>query len=99
MKKRHRLNPILIFVLAQFAWFALLGLWIYWYVSNYFIFTEVGEKIAPRFVFNLKNIPALVGGIVLLAAIAIGLVILFSKLTQQMKVTKILTNHQNMKRS
>ncbi len=92
MKRRLHLNPILIFVLAQFAWFALLGLWIYWYVSNYLIFTEGEENIAPRFVFNVTNIPILVGGIVLLAAIAIGLVILFSKLTQQMKVTKMYDN-------
>jgi signal transduction histidine kinase len=92
MKKRSRLNPILIFVLAQIAWFALLALWIYWYVSNYLIFAEVGEGIAPRFIFNEKNIPALVGGFVLLAAIAIGLVIIFSRLTQQMKVTRMYDN-------
>ena len=92
MKKRSRISPILIFVLAQLAWFALLALWIYWYVSNYLIFNEVGEGLAPQFIFNEKNIPALVGGIVLLAAIAIGLVIIFSRLTQQMKVTKMYDN-------
>ena len=35
MKMRRLISPIVVFILAQFAWFALLALWIYWYVRNY----------------------------------------------------------------
>jgi two-component system phosphate regulon sensor histidine kinase PhoR len=92
MNKRRRLNPILVFVLAQMAWFALLGLWIYWYVSNYIIFTEVGEKLYPQLVFSSKNIAALVGGLVLLVAIATGMSLIFGRLNQQLKLTGMYDN-------
>ncbi|MBN1836053.1 MAG: HAMP domain-containing histidine kinase [Spirochaetales bacterium] len=90
--RRRRRSPIAIFVLAQVAWFALLGLWIYWYVSNYMIFVEVGEKISPQFVFSAKNIVALVGGIVLLVAVATAMVLIFSSLAQQMKINRMYDN-------
>jgi two-component system phosphate regulon sensor histidine kinase PhoR len=92
MTRRRRLNPILVFVLAQMAWFALLGLWIYWYVSNYIIFTEVGEKLYPQLVFSSKNIVALVGGLVLLVAIATGMSLIFGRLNQQIKLTGMYDN-------
>ena len=92
MNRNHRLNPILVFVLAQLAWFALLGLWIYWYVSNYIIFTEVGEKLYPQLVFSSKNITALVGGLVLLVAIATGMSLIFGRLNQQLKLTGMYDN-------
>jgi two-component system phosphate regulon sensor histidine kinase PhoR len=92
VNKRRRLNPILVFVLAQLAWFALLGLWIYWYVSNYIIFTEVGEKLYPQLVFSSKNITALVGGLVLLVAIATGMSLIFGRLNQQLKLTGMYDN-------
>jgi two-component system phosphate regulon sensor histidine kinase PhoR len=90
--RRPRYNPIAIFVLAQVAWFALLGLWIYWYVSNYMIFVKVNERISPQFVFSAKNIAALVGGIVLLVAVASAFVLIFSRLSQQMKITRMYDN-------
>ncbi len=87
MQKRRRLNIILAFSFAQLAWFALLGLWIYWYVSNYLNFVEVGERIAPQLVLETRNIAILVGGICLLAAVATIMAIIFGNFNQQMKVT------------
>ena len=87
MKKRRRLNIFLVYALAQLAWLALLGLWIYWYVSNYMIFVAVGEKISPQIVFNTQNVVALVGGLLLLVAIATAMLFIFSILNEQMKVT------------
>ena len=87
MKKRRRLYPTIVFVLAMFAWFSLLGLWIYWYISNYMMFIEVGEKISPRLIFSTINIAVLVGGIVLLAAVATGMSLMFGKLIKQLTVT------------
>ncbi|MBT3273130.1 MAG: HAMP domain-containing histidine kinase [Spirochaetales bacterium] len=89
MKKRRFISPIIVFILAQFAWFSLLALWIYWYVSNYMIFIEVGERISPQFVVSTKNIAALVGGILLLMSIAVALALIYGRLNQQMKLNKM----------
>ena len=61
MKKRRLINPIVVYILAQLAWFALLALWIYWYITNYLIFIDVGERTSPQFVISTKNIAALEG--------------------------------------
>ena len=89
MKKKRFISPIIVFILAQFAWFALLALWIYWYVRNYMIFIEVGERISPQFVVSTENIAALVGGIVLLMGIAVALAMIYGRLNQQLKVNKM----------
>ena len=51
---------IALFVLAQLASLSLLGLWIYWYVTNYIILSEVGEEVAPHVVSEGRNVLALV---------------------------------------
>ena len=58
---------VLIFVIAQLTWFSLLGLWIYWYVTNYLLLMKVGDKLAPQFTSETTNIAALVSGLVLLS--------------------------------
>ena len=92
MKMRRLISPIVVFILAQFAWFALLALWIYWYVRNYMIFIEVGERISPQFVLETKTIAVLVGGILLLISIAVALALIFGRLNQQLKVNKMYDN-------
>jgi two-component system, OmpR family, phosphate regulon sensor histidine kinase PhoR len=89
MKMRRLISPIVVFILAQFAWFALLALWIYWYLRNYMIFIEVGERISPQFVMETKTIAVLVGGILLLISIAVALALIFGRLNQQLKVNKM----------
>ncbi|MBN1686390.1 MAG: HAMP domain-containing histidine kinase [Spirochaetales bacterium] len=89
MKMRRLISPIVVFVLAQLAWFALLALWIYWYVRNYMIFIEVGEKVSPQFVLETKTIAILVGGILLLMAVAVALALIFGRLNQQLKVNRM----------
>ncbi len=89
MKKRHfLLNPVLIFVLAQVAWISLLGIWIYWYVSNYIIFNKVGDKISPQLVKEGTNIFTLVLGLILLVTILVGICMIFVYLNRQIAVTK-----------
>jgi two-component system, OmpR family, phosphate regulon sensor histidine kinase PhoR len=89
MKRRRLISPTIVFVLAQLAWFGLLALWIYYYVRNYMIFIEVGERISPQFVFATKNIAILVGGILLLMAIAVFLALIYGRLNQQLKLNKM----------
>ena len=93
MKKANSLfYHILIFVLAQLAWFSLLGLWIYWYVSNYIIITKVGEKLAPQNISLNPNVFALVSGLVLLVMISVGMSWIFVYLTRQVHLTRLYDN-------
>jgi len=92
MKRRQIVNPILVFILAQIAWFGLLALWIYWYVTNYIIFAKVGEKVYPKLEFSTSNVPPLVGGIVLLIVLSTGMWLIFSKLNQQIRITRMYDN-------
>ena len=89
MKRWRPMYPIMVFVLAQLAWFALLGLWIYWYVTNYINITEVGAQLFPQLVLNSVNIVALVGGLVLLVTISTAMSLIFGKLNQQLNLTRM----------
>jgi len=93
MKGRHfRIHPVLIFILAQLAWLSLLGIWIYWYVSNYIIFNQVGKRLSPQMIPKSTNVIALVTGLVLLVAILIGMYLIFIYLNRQLNMTKLYDN-------
>jgi signal transduction histidine kinase len=93
MKRRHTLfYHITVFVIAQLLWLMLLGLWIYWYVSNYIIFQQVGNKVAPQLVYDGTNVVILVGGIILLVAISFVMSLTFRHLNVQLKITRLYDN-------
>ncbi|MDZ7764496.1 MAG: histidine kinase dimerization/phospho-acceptor domain-containing protein [Melioribacteraceae bacterium] len=83
---------ILIFILAQLAWMALLGLWIYWYVSNSIIFEKVGDQLSPQIKIDGPNIFLFVGGIILIVAIAFGMSVIFRNLNVQLRLTRLYDN-------
>ena len=93
MKKRHFLrHPVVIFVLAQLAWLSLVGIWIYWYISNYIIFDKVGDKISPQLVSKSANLITLLIGLFLLVAILLGMYLIFIYLNKQIKLAKLYDN-------
>jgi signal transduction histidine kinase len=93
MRKRHSLlYHIFIFVLAQIAWLLLLGIWIYWYVTNYIIFEQVGDQLSPQISYEGVNILAFVGGIILLVSISFGMSMTFRHLNIQLKLTNLYDN-------
>jgi signal transduction histidine kinase len=93
MKRKHSLLYLIIaFILAQLAWFALLGLWIYWYVANYLIFEQVGDQLSPQLAIDNPNVLIFVLGIILLVGIEIAMVLTFRNLTVQMKLTSLYDN-------
>ena len=93
MKKRQFLrHPVVIFVLAQLAWLSLVGIWIYWYISNYIIFDKVGDKISPQLVSKSTNLIALIIGLFLLVAILLGMYLIFIYLNKQINLTKLYDN-------
>ncbi len=86
-RKRNYFSSVIVFLFAQSAWLALVGLWIYWYVSNYVIFTEVNDRLYPQIVFGSRQIAALIGGLVLLMTVSTGLWLIFAKLRHEIDVT------------
>jgi len=86
---RTALYPILFFILAQLAWFLLLGMWIYWYVTNYLLITKVGEKIAPRFLTDTSNLVTLIGGLILLVILSLTMSLIFGNLNRQINLTHL----------
>lgn len=93
MRRRHSFAyNLVIFVLAQLVWLAVLLLWIYWYVKNNIIFKQVGEKISPQLVYDAPSVFPFVGGIVLLVGLSFSLVLIFRHLNIQIKITALYDN-------
>jgi two-component system phosphate regulon sensor histidine kinase PhoR len=93
IRRRHSfVYNLVIFVLAQLVWLAVLLLWIYWYVKNNIIFKQVGEKIAPQIVYDAPSVFPFVGGIVLLVGLSLALVLIFRHLNVQIRLTVLYDN-------
>ncbi|MEJ2636483.1 MAG: HAMP domain-containing sensor histidine kinase [Calditrichia bacterium] len=93
MKKRIGfLHPILVFIMAQLAWLSLLGLWIYWYVSNYIILKQVGDNLSPQIITKGANLLALIIGLIMLVLLLWGMYLIFIFLNRQINVTRFYDN-------
>ncbi len=91
-KSRTLFYPVFVFVLAQLAWFLVVGLWIYRYVTNYMIFKQVGENLSPRLISERSNILSLVGGLVLMVSVSVAISLIFRYLTVQLRITQMYDN-------
>jgi len=90
MRRRHSfVYNLVIFVLAQLVWLAVLLLWIYWYVKNNIIFEQVGETVSPQIVYDAPSVFPFVGGIVLLVGLSLALVLIFRHLNIQIRLTAL----------
>lgn len=93
MRKRHSLvYHVSLFILAQLTLLTVLGLWIYWYVSNYIIFQKVGQRISPTIIAGRTGYFALVTGLVLLLLITILMSMLFKYLYGQVSLHRLYDN-------
>jgi signal transduction histidine kinase len=93
IRRRHSFAyNLVIFILAQVVWLAVLLLWIYWYVKNNIIFEKVGENISPQIVYDAPSVFPFVGGIILLAGLSFSLVLIFRHLNIQMRLTALYDN-------
>ncbi len=91
-RRRSFLYHITVFVISQLAWLALLGIWIYWYVTNYIILKNVGNKLSPEIMYNGTNVIPFIGGIVLLVSIAFGMSLIFRHLNVQLRLNNLYDN-------
>lgn len=93
MKRQNSIiYHVFVFVLAQIAWFSMLTLWIYWYVSNYVMLTELEESLSAQNLLQNIHVAALVGGIILMIAISVGMSLIFGYLTRQVNLTRLYDN-------
>jgi two-component system, OmpR family, phosphate regulon sensor histidine kinase PhoR len=93
MRRKHSfVYNLVIFILAQLVWLAVLLLWIYWYVKNNLIFEQVGENISPQIVYDAPSVFPFVGGIVLLTGLSVSLVLIFRHLNIQIKLNALYDN-------
>ena len=93
LRRRHSFAyNLVIFILAQLVWLAVLLLWIYWYVKNNIIFEQVGETISPQIVYDAPSVFPFVGGIVLLTGLSVSLVLIFRHLNIQIKLNALYDN-------
>ena len=93
LRRRHSfVYNLIIFILAQLVWLAVLLLWIYWYVKNNLIFEQVGENISPQIVYDAPSVFPFVGGIVLLTGLSVSLVLIFRHLNIQIKINALYDN-------
>ena len=83
---------ILIFIISQLIWFLLLGLWIYWYVSNYLLLDKMGEQLNLETFPGDINVIALVSGLILLVLLSGGMSWIFVYLNKQLNVTRLYDN-------
>ena len=91
-KKRSLTRYVVIFVLAQVAWFSLLGLWIYRFISSRMILKQVDESLSSWIMSEGANIFTLVLGCVLFLGISIGMSLIFRNFTVQYKMTTLYDN-------
>ena len=91
-KSRSLLYPVFVFVLAQVAWFVMVLLWIYRYITGNMISEYVGEHYSVQLVSKSANIVALVGGLVLMVTVSLAMALIFRNLTSQLKITTMYDN-------
>jgi signal transduction histidine kinase len=93
MRGKHSLfYHILIFVIAQIVWLSLLGLWIYWYISNYIIYEKAGEQVSPQLLYDVQNALPFVLGLILLIGLSFMTSVIFRDLNVQIRLTKLYDN-------
>lgn len=87
--RKFLVSPILVYVLGQVAWMALLGLWITWYVTN--IMSGTGTVRAPHGGFDLTT-TVFILGLVFLSALLAGLTLTFISFAQQANINRTYDN-------
>jgi len=93
MRGKHSLfYHILIFIIAQLVWLSLLGIWIYWYVSNYIIFEKVGDQVSPQLVYDVQNALPFILGLILLIGLSFITSLIFRHLNVQLRITELYDN-------
>ncbi len=82
---------IVIFVLVQLAWLAVMGLWIARFVTNHLVFKEIDQRYAIH-ISSGGEIATLVIGLVLIVAVVAGMSVIFRYLYFHFRQTRLYDN-------
>jgi signal transduction histidine kinase len=74
------------------VWLLLLGIWIYWYVSNYIVFEKVGEEVSPQLIYDVQNALPFILGLILLIGLSFTTSLIFRHLNVQLRITELYDN-------
>lgn len=92
MTNRYSLAKyIVIFVLVQLAWLAVMGLWIARYVTNHLVFKEIDQRYAIH-ISTGGEVAMLVIGLVLIVATLAGISVIFRYLNFHFRQTRMYDN-------
>ncbi|MDZ7725619.1 MAG: HAMP domain-containing sensor histidine kinase [candidate division KSB1 bacterium] len=92
MKKNSVVRHIILFVIAQVVWLSLVGLWIYWYVSNHVVFNRIQGWVASDDLSRPVSWLPFVGGLLMLVALSVALSIIFRNLNLQINIRRMYDN-------
>lgn len=82
-------TPVLFFVIAQLSWLSLLGIWIYWFVSNYFTLQAIDQKVTVDYLWQGRNLAVLISGVVMMIVVLVAIYFIFIYLTRQIHLTRL----------
>jgi signal transduction histidine kinase len=74
------------------VWLLLLGIWIYWYVSNYIVFEKVGDQVSPQLLYDVQNALPFILGLILLIGLSFTTSLIFRHLNVQLRITELYDN-------
>jgi len=90
IKGRKNLQySITLFIIIQLSCFALLGFWIYWFVSNDAVYTNIANLINPELLLRNNGTDLFVYGLILITLISTGLIFIFIRLIRQTIANRI----------
>lgn len=90
-KKYSLIYYVIIFVVVQLIWLAIVGLWIARYVANHMILKKIGERYSIHISYT-GSVSILVIGLSLLVLALVGMSLLFRYLSIQFKRTRMYDN-------
>jgi signal transduction histidine kinase len=78
MRRMRRIfNPVMALIAVQLVWITLVVFWIYWFIGKHREFRNLAEKYRPELLGQGYNWPVMVEGLVMLAAMLVGVYIIF----------------------
>lgn len=92
MKKNSVVRHIFLFIIAQLVWLSLVGLWIYWYVSNHVVFNRIEGWLAAGDLSRPISWLPFVGGLLLLVSLSAAMSVIFRNLNLQINMRRMYDN-------
>jgi signal transduction histidine kinase len=74
---RRIFNPVTALIAVQLVWITVVVFWIYWFIGKHREFRNLAEKYRPELLGQGYNWPVMVEGLVMLAAILVGVYVIF----------------------